>query len=213
MQKSKLSILDLTQLALLSALIVLMGFTPLGMVPIIPGALNATTLHIPVIIGAILFGHKKGAFLGGVFGLVSLIKNTIAPGAMSFLFSPVAPVIPFGPEKIPGNASGNFFSVLICFIPRILVGLIAGLVYQFVYKKSSSKVIGCIVTAIVATITNTLFVLLGMFVFFHNYNGMDWAMGIMVAYGTGETILAAVLAPAICKPLSHILGKKKNENK
>ena len=48
-------------------------------------------LHVPVIIGSILLGPKKGAFLGGMFGLASLLKNTLVPGLSSFVFTPLIP--------------------------------------------------------------------------------------------------------------------------
>ena len=71
---------ELTETALFVAVIIVMSAVPfLGYIPL--GPINATTLHIPVIIGAILFGWKRGALLGGVFGLTSLVKNTISPNA------------------------------------------------------------------------------------------------------------------------------------
>ena len=50
--------------------------------------IKATTVHIPVIIGAILLGPSAGAMLGAVFGVCSLISNTMAPTLLSFAFSP-----------------------------------------------------------------------------------------------------------------------------
>ena len=62
----------LVMVALFSAIIIVLANTPLGMIqlPII----KATTVHIPVIIGAIVLGPAAGAFLGGVFGICSMIK-------------------------------------------------------------------------------------------------------------------------------------------
>ena len=76
----------LTSVALMAAIVILLANTPLGMIqlPII----KATTVHIPVILGAIILGPMAGAILGGVFGICSLISNTIAPTLLSFAFSP-----------------------------------------------------------------------------------------------------------------------------
>lgn len=71
--------------------------------------IKATILHVPVIIGSILLGPKKGAFLGGIFGLTSLIKNTMMPSALSFAFSPFIPV--------PGTDRGSLWALVICFVP------------------------------------------------------------------------------------------------
>ena len=52
--------------ALMAAVVVVLASTPLGMIqlPII----KATTTHIPVILGAILFGPLAGGILGGMLG-------------------------------------------------------------------------------------------------------------------------------------------------
>ena len=66
-RKASASTLSMVQLALFSAIILAMAFTPgLGYIPL--GVTRATIIHLPVIIGGILLGPKKGAFLGGVFG-------------------------------------------------------------------------------------------------------------------------------------------------
>ena len=81
---------SLAVLAMFTAILFLLTFTPIGMIdlPII----KATVLHVPVIIGALLLGPKKGAFLGGMFGLASLLKNTLVPNLSSLAFSPLIPV-------------------------------------------------------------------------------------------------------------------------
>lgn len=76
--KQNSSALGLVQAALFSALIILLAFTPfLGYIPL--GFTRATIIHIPVIIGSILLGPKQGAVLGLVFGLTSLVNNTVNP--------------------------------------------------------------------------------------------------------------------------------------
>ena len=74
----------MTSMALFLAIEIILVVTPLGYIPI--GPLNATTMHIPVIIAGIVLGKKAGAELGFVFGLTSLIKATIQPGITSFCF-------------------------------------------------------------------------------------------------------------------------------
>ena len=76
----------MVSVALMAAIVIVLANTPLGMIqlPII----KATTVHIPVIIGAILLGPSAGAILGFVFGVCSLVSNTMAPTLLSFAFSP-----------------------------------------------------------------------------------------------------------------------------
>ena len=71
-------------LAMMAAIVVLLANTPLGLIQL--PVIKATTVHIPVILGAILLGPSAGGVLGGVFGICSLISNTIAPTLTSFAF-------------------------------------------------------------------------------------------------------------------------------
>ena len=117
--------------AFFAAIIVLMSFTPVGYIPL--GVINATIIHIPVILGAIYLGPKCGAFLGFVFGLTSFLKNTFMPATLSaFVFSPVLAAQQVG-------ASGVIFSTIICFVPRILVGVVPYYVYKGLLRASNGK--------------------------------------------------------------------------
>ena len=89
------------------------------------GVLRPTTIHIPVILGSILLGWKKGAALGGLFGLTSLLVNTFTPNPTSFVFSPFYSL---------GEIGGNGWSLVICFVPRILVGVAPYFVYKGMKK-------------------------------------------------------------------------------
>ena len=46
--------------ALFTALLLVMGFTPLGLIDL--PILKATILHVPVIIGSVLLGRRKALF-------------------------------------------------------------------------------------------------------------------------------------------------------
>ena len=114
----------LVEVALFSAIVVVLATVPfLGYIPL--GFINATTIHIPVILASVLLGPKEGAMVGGVFGLTSLVKNTVQPNLTSFVFTPFYAV---------GDVSGNFWSLVICLAPRILVGVVPYFVYRLVKK-------------------------------------------------------------------------------
>ena len=76
----------LTLVGLLAAVEVVLTLTPLGFIPL--GVTKATTIHIPVILGAVLLGPAAGAVLGGVFGVLSVLTNTFQPTVTSFVFTP-----------------------------------------------------------------------------------------------------------------------------
>lgn len=137
---------ELVLTALFTAIIVIMAFTPLGYLPLV--VINATIIHIPVILGALFLGPKKGAFLGFVFGLTSFINNTFkAATASAFVFSPVLAADVIG-------ISGVFKSMYICFVPRILVGVIPYYVYILIrrFLKSEQKVWRVVLNGVVSVV-------------------------------------------------------------
>ena len=137
---------ELVLTALFTAIIVIMAFTPLGYIPLV--VINATVIHIPVILGALFLGPKKGAFLGFVFGLTSFINNTFkAVTASAFVFSPVLAANVVG-------VSGVFKSLYICFVPRILVGVIPYFVYILIRRllKSEQKMWRVVINGVVSVI-------------------------------------------------------------
>lgn len=137
---------ELVLLALFTAIIVIMAFTPLGYIPLV--VINATIIHIPVILGALFLGPKKGAFLGFVFGFTSFINNTFkAATASAFVFSPVLAANVVG-------VSGIFKSLYICFVPRILVGIIPYFVYVLIRRllRSENKALKPAINAVVSVI-------------------------------------------------------------
>ena len=115
---------SIAQLSLFIAIIALMAFIPfLGYIPL--GFSRATIVHIPVILGSIILGPKNGAILGFVFGLTSFLVATFTPDITAFAFTPFYSI---------GNIHGNFFSLIICFVPRILVGIVPYYIYNFLCK-------------------------------------------------------------------------------
>ena len=145
---------DMVKLALFAGIIVVLSMTPLGYIPL--GAVKATTIHIPVILGSILLGWKAGAALGGLFGLTSLIVNTLTPSLTSFTFSPFYSL---------GGVSGNGWSLVICFVPRILVGIIPYFVFRGLKKLIKSDTVPLAVCGFVGSMVNTLLVMNLIYVF------------------------------------------------
>ena len=198
---------DLVITSLFSAIIFLMAFIPyLGYINLV--LIKATIIHIPVIIGSIILGPKKGAFLGFIFGLTSLINNTYNPSLLSFAFSPFA-------------NNGNLISIVICFLPRILVGIVPYYVYKGINKLFNKKMdfISLPVSAILGSFTNTLLVMPMIYLFFKDQFAMakeiavDAVAGVVIsiigANGIPEAIAAAIIVTAVASALIKIgYGKK-----
>ena len=194
----------MAQVALFAALIVLMAFTPfLGYIPL--GFTRATIIHIPVIIGSLLLGPKKGAGLGVVFGLTSFINNTINPTVTSFVFTPFYSL---------GEYSGGVGSMIICFVPRILVGVIPFYVYRGVKKlqrEEKASTAGLALAGISGALVNTLLVMNLIFVFFRDAyasaNGVaasavyGFILSVIGINGVPEAIVAGIITVLIGRVL------------
>ncbi|MDO4300347.1 MAG: ECF transporter S component [Clostridia bacterium] len=188
---------SLMEMALFTAIIVILSLTPLGYIPL--GFMNATTVHIPVIIAGIVLGRKKGAFCGFVFGLTSFLNSTFrSASVLSFLFSPFRPF-------------GNGWSLVIAFVPRILIGIVAGLVFEALYKASKKKNISMFLAGVAGSMTNTVLVMGMSYLFFAKSYAKAAGIGaegvlkavctVMVVNGIPEAIIAGIIASAVCTAL------------
>ena len=189
-------------LALMAAIVILLANTPLGMIqlPII----KATTVHIPVIIGAIVLGPAAGAFLGAVFGICSMISNTQAPTLLSFAFSPF-----LSTTGLLGAVKAIWISVG-C---RVMIGVVAGWVFRALKTMKVPSPVRLALTGFIGSMTNTILVMGSIyFLFARQYAevknvGMEavfsLVMGTVTASGIPEAIAAAVLVGVITEGIRH----------
>ena len=204
MEKTKKDTRWMVSVALMAAIVIVLANTPLGMIqlPII----KATTVHIPVIIGAILLGPLAGGILGFVFGVCSLISNTMAPTLLSFAFSPFLSTT---------GLSGAAKSIWISVGCRILIGVAAGwlwiLLQQWNMNRKGLQIIALAVTGFVGSMVNTITVMGSIYILFAQQyaDAKDVAvtavwgliMGTVTASGIPEAIAAGILVAIITKVL------------
>lgn len=198
----------MASLAMLSAVLLVMGMTGIGFIPL--PVIKATTMHIPVILGAILLGPGAGAVLGGVFGLCSIWANTTTPGLLSFAFSPFITT-----EGLPGVAK-SLWIALGC---RILFGLLSGLLWKMVKKLTAKDYIALPVTAVLSTLCHTMLVMGSIyFLLAQQYAAaknvaisavFGLVMGTITASGIPEAIIAAILVTVIGKALTQLTARMK----
>ena len=204
MNKRKKDTRWLASVALMMAVVILLANTPLGMIQL--PVIKATTVHIPVILGAILLWPLAGCILGATFGVCSLISNTMAPTLLSFAFSPFLSM-----TGIPGALKAVWVSVG-C---RILIGLVAGWLWILLKKVKLNPVIALPITGFVGSLTNTVFVMGSIYKLFINEYAqvkevaIDAVWGLIMATvtasGIPEAIVAAILVAIIGKVLINIV--------
>ena len=204
---SEIETKELVLTALFSAIIIIMAFTPFGYIPL--GIINATIIQIPVIIGTLFCGPKKGAFLGFLFGFTSCLRSTVTPASLSaFVFSPVLAANMFGPK-------GLLFSTIICFVPRILVGIIPYYIYKGAKKCSNGKTLPFALAGVVGSLTNT-FLVMGLIYFLYKdayaaAQGIDPAtlLGVVAGIIGFNGGIEAVLSGGLVSALGVVLVKIK----
>lgn len=209
--EARSNIKQLSLMGMFTAIIFILAFTPIGYIRL--PFINATIVHIPVIIVSIVLGVKYGFMLGIIFGITSLINNSMAPTLSSFVFSPFIPV--------PNTGYGSMLALVVCFVPRILVGVVPYYVYNGLNKilKNKHDYICIVIAGVIGSLTNTLLVMNFIFLFFKDSYasiknvGVDSVyniiLGIIAINGIPEAIAAGIITVSICIPLNNLVQKNK----
>ena len=192
--------------AMFAAIVVALATTPLGMIPLV--ITKATTVHIPVILGAILLGPLAGGILGGVFGICSVISNTMTPALTSFAFSPF-----LSTTGLPGVLKALWIAVG-C---RILIGVAAGWLWRALNRGERSPWWSLPLVGFVGSMVNTIMVMGSIYVLFAQQYAaakevareavFGLIMTTVAVNGIPEALAAAVLVAAIGKALLRVTRK------
>ena len=158
----------LTLTALFVALVLLFGLTPIGMIPL--GFINISLLGIPVVVGTLVLGLKTGLLLGACFGGVSALSACGIYGTPSTLAGTLV-------------AASPILALVMCFLPRLLVPVIAQLVYRAAARGNdqSKRALPC--AAVAGSLTNTVFSL-GLMLLFYRLLGLDDSRVLALIGGT-----------------------------
>ena len=192
----------LVLLALFVAIEIFLNVTGIGLIPL--PLIKASTLHIPVIVGAVLMGPLAGGVLGGVFGLCSIWSNSTAPTALSFAFSPF----------LATSAAGAVKTIWIAFGCRVLIGVVAGWLWIILKKLRVNDLVALPVVGVAGALTNTGLVMTSIYLLLSPEFAaakniameavLGGVMAIVAANGVPEAIAAAVLVTAIGKALLQV---------
>lgn len=176
---------QLVLLGLMTAILLLMAYTPLGYLNI--GPLAITFNVIPVAVAAITLGPAGGAIVGSVFGLTSFLQcigvgGTSAMGAVLFGINPVLAFV----QR---------------FVPRLLDGLLLGYIFRGVHKVSNTPT-ACFVTGFCSAFLNTALFMSLLVLLFGNTEYMQTLMG-------GKNVIAFICGfvgiNAVCEMVSSTI--------
>lgn len=196
MSVKKTNVRQLVTLSLLSAVLLIMSFTPLGYLNVGPLAISLNM--IPVAIGAIALGPVGGAVLGGVFGITSFLQCIGIGGTsyMGVILFEISPVLAF----------------LQRFVPRLLAGLLCGFVFRSGTKLFGSGISGFI-TGFCAALLNTVLFMSALLLLFGSTDYMQGLIGgqnilVFVCTFVGVNALVEMLtATAVVGLVSQVLDK------
>lgn len=170
METKKFSTKQLAEMALLTAIIVLMAFTPVGYIRTF--GLEITLIVVPVTVGAVTLGPVAGAVLGAVFGITSFIQ--------CFGMSPFGAVL-LGINPV--------FTFIVCVVSRVLMGWLTGLVYQALSRVQSVRKAAVVIANLIGPVLNTIF-FMGTLVFF--FYQTEYIQGLAAAFGASNALTFVV---------------------
>lgn len=195
-RKTNSSTLKISLIAILTAIIGVMAFTPVGYLKL--GVVSITFLPIPVVIGAVLFGAGGGAYFGFLFGLTSFIQcfGMDAFGTTLFNISP-------------------FFTAVLCFVPRILMGVLCALIYKGMQKAVKKDIPSFIAASFAGGFLNTvlfvgtLLLLFGKTDYVQSFG--DGLLDIVAVFITSNALIewavSLVLGTVIARSLMPVIKK------
>lgn len=202
-KKKGMTARDLTTLGLLTGILLLMSFTPLGYFHTF--GLDISLMMIPVGIGAMLMGPKAGAWLGFIFGATSFYQALTGASAFSAMLMNISPV-------------GTF---LTCVPTRILMGWLTGMIFLGVQKLDKKKTACFFLGGFFAAFLNTLFFMGVLLLCFWNtefIQGINETLGglnplmFVVAFigvnGALEMPASCIVGGVVSKAVSRTLYKK-----
>ena len=194
MKSKTFNIRTMTQLALLTAITLVLAYTPIGYLPL--GPFNVSFLSVPVCIGAIVMGPGVGAFLGLVFGLTSF-GNALSGGSM------------MGVALMSVSPVGYFVQSV---VGRVLMGLCTGLIFRAVRKVDRRGFASYVVGAVSAPLLNTVFYMGLMCLIFYN---CDYVQNLVASTGAANPILLVlavvgvqgVIEVLVCGVIGSVISK------
>lgn len=141
---------ELTAKGLLTGVLLVMSFTPLGYFHTL--GLDISLMMIPVAIGAMLMGPNTGLWLGFVFGATSFQQALMGTSMFSATLLNINPI-------------GTF---ILCIPTRMLMGYLTGVCFRWISKMDKTKTVCYFAGGFLAAFLNTILFMSVLLLFFWN---------------------------------------------
>lgn len=191
MKRSNANVRTITIMGLMTALLLLFSFTPIGTIPI--GPLSITLNVIPLAIAAVTLGPKGGLAMGCVFGFLSFLQclGIGVPSGMGAVLFGINPFLAFVQR----------------FVPRALDGFLVGLIFQALSKRAG-KIPAFFAAGFCTAFLNTLFFMSALVLLFGN---TDYVQGLIGGRNILLFICAfvgvnAVVEMIVCTLVTGVVG-------
>lgn len=198
--KKNLSTLQLTEMAILLALVIaLQSISSFGLV-------NICLCLVPITLGAIVLDWKCGGMLGFAFGLVAIFWGIVGKDMFTFYLFQASPIM----------------TILICLVKGSLAGIAPAFVYNALKKYNAlmASIVAAISTPIVNTgvfaigcliIKNDVIFAVGKLGVSYNPQAMSFLTFLFVVIITGnffiELLINVIFAPSLHK-VENIINQR-----
>ena len=209
MRNSKKTVLYMVEMALLTALVVVLQlvgtFVKIGPLPM-------SLVLVPIVMGACLLGVRAGGVLGFAFGVVTVVMGITGADGFSLMLFEMRP----------------FWFVVLCLAKATVAGLGAGVLYQLLERPlgGKNKTLQTVLSCAIAPILNTGVFALGMILFYFDtlnalptlypdaFGGFNSGMkvlffGLAGVNFVGEFVVSLVLSPAVVRIVDIVKNKLK----
>lgn len=176
-----------------SALVIVLGITKLGILPISP-TISITYLQVPVILIVMLSGLPEGIFVGAVFGIMSLIQAAMSSN---------------------GGLDPLFVNPLVSVLPRMLVAVVSYFIWKLLKLiPHLPKAISAGITGFLGSLAHTVLVMLSLYIIYSDLiNNMFNTKSFFAIIGLVgfNAILEGIASTILCSAVFIALYINKNK--
>lgn len=141
--KSKITVRQMTGVAIIAALVIILGLLSTYMSKIFSTTVSFNLALIPIVVGACIYGPWWGLFLGLIDGVICIVD----PGTLATFF----PFLPFA-------------TIVLCLLKTGIAGMVSGFIYKALHNKN--EWVAIILASLIVPICNTGIFLGGVYAFF-----------------------------------------------